>query len=101
MSAEMVVAGELSEQDANAHPYRYVLTRAIVLGPRVDIDYAGVSLRQGDRFLLCTDGLFKALPPHAIKAALAEPRAAADSLISGAVQQGAEDDVTALVIDTD
>jgi protein phosphatase len=103
VSAEMVVAGELSEQDANTHPYQYVLTRAIGLGPDLDIDYAGVSLRPGDRFLLCTDGLFKALPPDAIKAALAapKPQAAADILISGAVQHGAEDDVTALVIDID
>ena len=103
VTTEMVVAGELSEHDANTHRYQGVLTRAIGLGPDVDIDYAGVSLRPGDRFLLCTDGLFKALPSDSITAALAEPdpQAAADSLIRGAVQQGAEDNVTALVINTD
>ncbi|HET6731459.1 MAG TPA: protein phosphatase 2C domain-containing protein [Mycobacterium sp.] len=103
VSAEMVIAGDLSEEDAGTHRYRGVLTRAIGIGPEVDIDYAGVSLRVNDRFLLCTDGLFKALPSDSIKAALAEPepQAAADSLISGATQHGAEDNATAVVIDTD
>jgi protein phosphatase len=103
VTTDMMVAGELSEQDADTHPYQHVLTRAIGLGPDVEIDYAGVSLQSGDRFLLCTDGLFKVLPSDSLKAALGEPdpHAAAERLIGGAVQHGAEDNVTALVIDTD
>ena len=99
--AEMVRAGELSESDSHTHAYHGVLTRAIGVGPDIDVDYAGVSIRSGDRFLLCTDGLFKALSLGAIKSALAQPQAqtAADDLISKAVACGAEDNVTALLVD--
>jgi protein phosphatase len=56
--ADLVRAGEISEAAARVHPHRHVLTRAIGVGPDVDVDYAGASGMPGDRFLLCTDGLF-------------------------------------------
>jgi PPM family protein phosphatase len=100
VTAEMVLAGELNDHDARSHPYRHVLSRALGIGPDVEIDYGGLSLKRGDRFLLCSDGLTNTLPSDTIKAALTagEPQAVADNLVDEAVQRGADDNVTAVVI---
>lgn len=100
--AELIRDGELGEQDARTHPHRNVLTRAVGAGPQVDADYAGVSCEPGDRLMLCTDGLFNALAPDELKdllSAAADPQAAADTLVTAAVQRGADDNVTAMVVD--
>ena len=97
----MIRAGELSEADASIHPYRHVLTRAIGVVPEVDIDYAGVTCEPGDRLLLCTDGLFKALSPDELNIALVgklSPKLA-HQLVTSAVECDAEDNVTVVIID--
>ena len=68
----------------------------------VDIDHTGVSCESGDRLMLCSDGLFKALTPDELKVVLTsdvEPQRSADSLVTGAVEREAEDNVTVMVID--
>ena len=100
--ADLIRAGELSEADAWTHPHRFVLTRAIGVFPHVDVDHAGVSCEPGDRLLLCSDGLFKALAPDELKSALAsedEPQRSADQLVTEAVERATEDNVTAMIID--
>ncbi len=100
--AELIRAGELSEQEAQAHPHRHVLTRALGIGPDLEIDHAGVPCQPGDRLVLCTDGLVKELSDDDIGTALAleeEPTLVADKLVTSAVERGAEDNVTAMVID--
>jgi serine/threonine protein phosphatase PrpC len=100
--ADLIRAGELSEEDAQTHPYRYVLTRALGVLPDVDIDHAGVSCQPGDRLVLCSDGLFKALSTAELTALLAselEAQDSADELVARAVEREAEDNVTALLID--
>lgn len=100
--ADLIRTGELSEEEARTHPYRYVLTRAIGVVPDVDIDHAGVSCGPEDRLLLCSDGLFKALSPDELKSGLAlraEPQPLADELVALAVEHEAEDNVTAMIID--
>ena len=100
--ADLIRAGELSEADARTHPHRFVLTRAIGVFPHVDVDHAGVSCEPGDRLLLCSDGLFKALAPGELKAILAseaEPQRSADQLVADAVAREKEDNVTAMIID--
>lgn len=102
--ADLMRAGEISQAQAQIHPHRYVLTRAIGVGPDADVDYAGVSCKAGDRLLLCTDGLFKALSADDIKAVLAsqvEPQESADQLVTSAVERGAEGNVTAMVINVE
>jgi PPM family protein phosphatase len=100
--AELMRAGEISQAQAQTHPHRYLLTRAVGVGPDIDVDYAGVSCRPGDRLLLCTDGLFKALSADEMKAVLAspaKPQESADELVTRAVERRTEDNVTAMVID--
>jgi serine/threonine protein phosphatase PrpC len=102
VTAESVRAGEIDEARARVHPHRNVLTRAVGAGPDIDVDYAGVTCRSGDRLLLCTDGLFNALSADEMKAVLtaeAEPQECADHLVAGAVEHDAEDNATAMVID--
>jgi len=100
--SELIRAGELSDEAAEAHPHRYVLTRAIGVVPDVDIDHAGVSCEPRDRLMLCSDGLYKALSPSELKVALAsepEPQRAADQLVTHALERDPEDNITAMIID--
>lgn len=100
--AELARAGEISTAQATIHPHRHLLTRAIGISPDVDVDYAGVSPITGDRLVLCTDGLFKALPVDELKSVLApraEPQESADELVARAMERRAEENVTAMVIE--
>ena len=53
----MVKAGEITQEEAGAHPHRNVLTRSIGTEPEVVVDEEDVPLIDGDRLLLCSDGL--------------------------------------------
>jgi len=99
--ADLVEAGELGPDEVETHPHRHVLTRALGVSDAVDVDHAGVSCEEGDRFLLCTDGLFRSLTSDELKSVLGSeepPHAAAARLVSTAVGCAADDNVTALVI---
>ena len=100
--SELVQAGQLSELDGEDHPHRHVLTRAIGVGPEVDLAVAGVSCQAGDRFLLCTDGVIKALSSTELEALLTtapDSLQAATEVVNSARDSGAEDNATALVVD--
>ena len=49
--------GELTEAEAAVHPHRHILTRALGVSPDVDVDLWELHLHDGDRILLCSDGL--------------------------------------------
>ena len=55
--AELVRRGELSPAEAEVHPQRSVITRALGTDPDVDVDAFSVDAQPGDVFLLCSDGL--------------------------------------------
>ncbi|MFC0436448.1 PP2C family serine/threonine-protein phosphatase [Kutzneria buriramensis] len=100
--AELVAAGTLTLQDAQRHPRRNVITRALGSRPAPEIDVWMFPPDPAERFLLCTDGLCQVVSDAVLAAALgthSEPRAAAEELIALAVAAGAEDDVTAVVVD--
>lgn len=100
--AEMESRGMITEKQAEAHPWRSVITRALGLGstalpPSLRIE----TLEAGDIYLLCTDGLTDSLPAREIAAQLAENRslvAAAGALVRAATANGATDDVTVALI---
>jgi protein phosphatase len=54
---ELVARGKLTEEQAEAHPQRNVITRALGAEPEVDVDVEVFGARDGDVFLLCSDGL--------------------------------------------
>jgi serine/threonine protein phosphatase Stp1 len=99
---ELVDAGVVRAEDAESHPRANVITRAVGAGEDgLEIDKTTDRVLPGDRFLLCSDGLSKTLPPTEIAALLAVPDAALapDLLISAALARQANDNVTAVVIE--
>ena len=97
---ELVRKGELSETDAERHPQRSVITRALGTDESVEVDTFAVRAQDGDVFLLCSDGLNTMVPEPAIAGILAGDGAAAAlarDLVRAALAGGGEDNVTAIV----
>lgn len=94
---EMVDAGMLAPELAESHPRANVITRAVGAASDVALDKATDRTQPGDRFLLCSDGLCKTLPPEAIGALLGE-EGAAERLVAAAVAARSSDNVTAVVV---
>jgi len=97
---ELVRKGELSETDAEHHPQRSVITRALGTDESVEVDTFEVRAQDGDVFLLCSDGLNTMVPEPKIGDILAGDGAAATlarDLVRAALAGGGEDNVTAIV----
>lgn len=80
----------------------HVLYRAVGLEQQVRADHQVLDTQAGDRLLLCTDGIYSVLRTNTLKTLLAsgaEPQVLADRIVATALQQGSQDNVTALVID--
>jgi len=94
---EMVDAGTLAEADAESHPQANVILRAVGADGPLSLDKVSGRLVPGDRLMLCSDGLFKALPEDEL-AALMHAGDAAEALVEAAVARGARDNVSAVVL---
>ncbi len=99
--ADLVRAGELTEEEAKVHPQRNILTRALGIEADPIIDSWELQPARNDRYLLCSDGLFNELDDGRIvelvdAGSVAE---AANSLVSEAVAAGGHDNVTVLVVE--
>ena len=88
-----------AEQAAN-HPARSMLTRSLGAEPAVQVDLVRSRIAAGDAFVLCSDGLWDLVSRNEIASALAEPTAeqSAQVLVDAALQRGAPDNVTAIVV---
>lgn len=98
----MVKAGEITTDEAEVHPHRNVLTRALGTEPEVQVDVDEVALLDGDRLLLCSDGLFGMVNEDQIQAILEsepDPQKAADRLVRAANRAGGIDNITVVVVD--
>lgn len=98
----MVRAGEITREEADVHPHRNVLTRALGTEPEVEVDEDDVPLIDGDRLLLCSDGLTAMVTEPQIQAILEatpKPQEAADRLIKAANRAGGIDNITVVVVD--
>ena len=99
----LVDSGRITAEEAAVHPRRSVLMR--VLGDvdaSPEIDTTVIDTQPGDRWLLCSDGLSSYVSDDKIKAALksvADPDAAANRLVKDALDQGAPDNVTVVIVD--
>ncbi|MFK7994206.1 MAG: PP2C family serine/threonine-protein phosphatase [Granulosicoccus sp.] len=94
--------GELTADEAENHPSANVITRAIGVADEIEIQVRQVDMQAGDRFLLCSDGLFKDVKPQEVNdnLALPSPRQALDQLVKLALRRGGTDNVTAIVVQT-
>lgn len=99
---ELVDAGIIRAEDAEAHPDSNVITRAVGFNVEAVPDYWVVPVREGDRLLLCSDGLTKELDAEAIRRHLAagdSAEATANALVDAALEAGGRDNITTIVID--
>jgi PPM family protein phosphatase len=98
--AELVRSGRLSAEEAETHPQRSVITRALGTDPDVDVDVFTVQGEAGDLFLLCSDGLTTMVEDEDIRRTLSEGRddleAVARELVSRANRGGGEDNITVI-----
>ena len=101
----MVEAGEISRDEADVHPHRNVLLRALGTEPKVDLEAQDVGLLEGDRVLICSDGLTDMVTEDQIVAILdvtgGNPQEAADRLVRAANRAGGVDNITALVLEVE
>jgi PPM family protein phosphatase len=98
----MVLEGEISQKEAETHPHRSVLTRALGVDRSIQVDEGDLEVAPGDRLLLCTDGLTGMVPEAQIRTILletADPQEAVDKLVNGANRAGGIDNITAVILD--
>ena len=100
--ARMVEDGEITEAEAETHPHRSIVTRALGVDAAVQVDEGILDVRDGDRLLLCSDGLTGMLSHDGIEAILrdvSDPKEAVDRLVSAANEAGGVDNITAVLLD--
>ncbi len=101
---EMLRSGQLTKEEALDHPQRNILTRALGVDSEVEVDWFEIQIRQGDRYLLCTDGLFNEVSEDQIASVmrrLADPDEAAQELVRLAVEHGGRDNITVVIVDVE
>ena len=102
---EQVRAGTMTASAARQHPWRNVVTRALSGGDDPEVDVAEVKPAPGERYLLCSDGLFSVVPDHSIAEILGDTRLSlgqmCDRLIEAANAAGGPDNITTLILQVD
>lgn len=102
MASDLLDAGVLKPEDLHTFRYRHVLSQALGTDQRLNPVITDVELREGDRVLLCSDGLHGPVPDSSIAQILATSSDAAhatQALIDAALDAGGPDNVTAVVAD--
>ncbi|MGO2683578.1 MAG: PP2C family protein-serine/threonine phosphatase [Microbacterium sp.] len=98
---ELIASGRLSPEEADGHPYSNVITRAVGASELTPPDYLGIEVQDGDRFVVCSDGLTKELTDYGIQHFLREhddPATAVDAMLAAALENGGRDNVTVIVV---
>ena len=97
---ELVKTGKLSEEEAQVHPQRSVITRAVGTDPDVDVDGFTIEAEEGDVFLICSDGLSDMVEDEEILELFHRNRDDLDkavrALVGAANRGGGEDNITAV-----
>jgi serine/threonine protein phosphatase PrpC len=100
--AEMVAEGRITPAEAEVHPRRNIMTRALGVEPEVPIDLFVEDPVDGDRYLLCSDGLPREVNDDLIASLLrriGDPSEAAKELVEEAKRRGGNDNITVVVVD--
>ena len=99
---QLVREGRLTREQAANHPQRSIITRALGVSSKVQVDTNHVHLHDKDRFLLCSDGLTSMVDDDSLAEVLRknrDPKRAVSRLIDLANHAGGEDNITAVVLD--
>jgi protein phosphatase len=101
--AELVQSGVLTPEEAERHPQRSAITRALGTEPSVDVETLTVEGRPGDLYLVCSDGVPVMLADDEILAAIdgsgRDPEPAAEALVAAANVRGGEDNITVVLFE--
>jgi protein phosphatase len=100
VTAEAVSRGELSEAEALDHPYRHVLTRAVGVAPDIEVESSAHRVVEGDRLLVCTDGLLNEVLQDEISSLMAATegtQATVNALVELGLSRGARDNISVVV----
>lgn len=98
---EMQIRGQLSPEQAANHPRRHLLTRVLGM-PQVEVESAEVELQDGDRVMLCSDGLTTMLSDESVQTILLQAETPSDAvwaLVEAANAAGGYDNTTVAVVD--
>jgi protein phosphatase len=98
----MLRAGEITEAEAEVHPHKNVMTRALGTEADIDVDERSVALEDGDRLLLCSDGLTGMVTEDQVQAILEAsptPQDAAERLVRAANRAGGVDNISVVVLE--
>lgn len=99
---ELVKNGDISEELAQVHPRRNVLTQAVGVFPEVSADLYRLQLQRGDLILLCTDGLTNHLNRLQIQNIVSDASSleqAVRNLTAAALEQGGTDNISIILIE--
>ena len=101
--AELVSSGVLTPEEAERHPQRSAITRALGTEPTVEVEVLTIAGQPGDLFLLCSDGLPTMLSDGKVAATLEaaerDPATAGEALVVAANAQGGEDNITVVLFE--
>ncbi|MBR6185183.1 MAG: Stp1/IreP family PP2C-type Ser/Thr phosphatase [Clostridia bacterium] len=103
MVAELVREGLLTPEEAAHHPYRNIITRAVGTGDTIEVDVMDLSKLKGDKYLLCSDGLYEYLPESEIQELLStlSLEEAADTMLALALERGGKDNISLVLTEVD
>jgi protein phosphatase len=99
---EWVRGGIISADEAREHPQRNIVTKALGIEPHADLETATIIPYTGDRYILCSDGLFGEVEDARIAATLRrldDPADAASELVRLANESGGRDNITVVIVD--
>jgi protein phosphatase len=101
--AELQAQGHLTAEAARHHPSQHLITRAVGAADSLQLDEGRIAVRDGDLFLVCSDGLSNEVEAPAIARALegGDCRLATDTLVELALQAGGRDNISAVVVRVD
>ena len=96
---ELIKNGTLTREEAERHPRKHVITRAIGSSKDLEVDILDFEAQKGDVLLLCTDGLTNMICENEIYSIIknSEPQKACEQLIEAAKTKGGEDNITVIV----
>jgi len=103
MVADMVRRGVLTEEQAACHPMRNYITRAVGTEETIDVDQYTVPRNAGDRWLICSDGLYGQMSKDRLTelAAMENLEEAADLLMAAALDNGGKDNISLVLLQDD
>ncbi len=100
VAQEKHARGELTREEARTHDTAHVLTRAVGIRENLKLELDYTQVEPGDRYLLCSDGLYNPVETQDIASLLGQgtPEDACEALVEAAIKNGGPDNITVIVV---